>query len=292
MRTIDYTVSEAYGGKKLLVFLRSEAGLSLKLVRSLKRVENGLLINGVHARTVDELKPGDTVTVNIPDDKTTSVPCELMPDVIYEDSDILVVNKPAMLPIHESHNHQGDTLANSVAGYLQKKGLSCSFRAVGRLDKGTSGLVVCALNPHAAGRLSGKIKKRYLALARGHFQGSGTVDAPIYRPDPIKTVRTVDERGDRAVTHWKAVRTDGEITLLSITLETGRTHQIRVHFASLGAPLVGDTMYGEPDERIMHQALHCCELTLIHPVTGKKILCKAPMPEDMQSIADTIKEQI
>lgn len=290
MRTIRYTVSDEFEEKKLLVFLRSEAGLSLKLVRSLKRVENGLMINESRARTVDVLHAGDTVTVNIPDDKTSSVPCELMPEVVYEDSDILIVNKPALLPIHESHNHQGDTLANSVAGYLQKKGMSCSFRAVGRLDKGTSGLVVCALNPHAAGRLSGKIKKRYLAVACGEFKGSGTIDAPIYRPDPIKTVRTVDERGDTAVTHWKSVKTDGVLTLLSVTLETGRTHQIRVHFSSLGAPLIGDTMYGKPDTRISHQALHCCEVELTHPVTNKKILCTAPMPEDMQSIADSITE--
>lgn len=290
MRTIRYTVSDEFEEKKLLVFLRSEAGLSLKLVRSLKRVENGLMINESHARTVDVLHAGDTVTVNIPDDKTSSIPCELMPEVVYEDSDILIVNKPALLPIHESHNHQGDTLANSVAGYLQKKGMSCSFRAVGRLDKGTSGLVVCALNPHAAGRLSGKIKKRYLAVACGEFKGSGTIDAPIYRPDPIKTVRTVDERGDTAVTHWKSLKTDGVLTLLSVTLETGRTHQIRVHFSSLGAPLIGDTMYGKPDTRISHQALHCCEVELTHPVTNKKILCTAPMPEDMQSIADSIIE--
>lgn len=290
MRTIRYTVSDEFEEKKLLVFLRSEAGLSLKLVRSLKRVENGLMINESHARTVDMLHAGDTVTVNIPDDKTSSIPCELLPEVVYEDSDILIVNKPALLPVHESHNHQGDTLANSVAGYLQKKGMSCSFRAVGRLDKGTSGLVVCALNPHAAGRLSGKIKKRYLAVACGEFRGSGTIDAPIFRPDPIKTVRTVDERGDTAVTHWKSLKTDGALTLLSVTLETGRTHQIRVHFSSLGAPLIGDTMYGKPDERISHQALHCCEVELTHPVTSKKILCTAPMPEDMQRIADSIIE--
>ena len=290
MRTIRYTVSDEFEEKKLLVFLRSEAGLSLKLVRSLKRVENGLMINESHARTVDMLHAGDTVTVNIPDDKTSSIPCELLPEVVYEDVDILIVNKPALLPVHESHNHQGDTLANSVAGYLQKKGMSCSFRAVGRLDKGTSGLVVCALNPHAAGRLSGKIKKRYLAVACGEFRGSGTIDAPIFRPDPIKTVRIVDERGDTAVTHWKSLKTDGALTLLSVTLETGRTHQIRVHFSSLGSPLIGDTMYGKPDERISHQALHCCEVELTHPVTNKKILCTAPMPEDMQSIADSITE--
>lgn len=288
MRTLCFPVPEEYNGKKLLCFLRGEAKLSLKLTRSLKRVENGILINGAHARTVDIIKTGDTVTVNLPDDDSTSIPCALMPDVIYEDSDLLIVNKPAMLPIHESHNHQGDTLANSVAGYLQKKGITCSFRAVGRLDKGTSGLVVCALNSHAAGRLNGNIKKRYLAIACGHFEGNGTIDAPIYRPDPIKTVRTVDERGDKAVTHWESIRSDGVLSLLRITLETGRTHQIRVHFASLGAPLIGDTMYGKPDERICHQALHCCELTLTHPVTGEEIHCTAPMPEDMQKIADFI----
>ena len=288
MRTLCFKVPEEYSGKKLLAFLRGEAHLSLKLTRSLKRVENGLLINDKHARTIVILKEGDTVTVNIPDDDVSSIPCELMPDVIYEDNDLLIVNKPAMLPIHESHNHQGDTLANSVAGYLLKKGITCSFRAVGRLDKGTSGLVVCALNPHAAGRLSGKIKKRYLAIACGEFKGSGTIDAPIYRPDPIKTIRTVDERGDKAVTHWECIRTDGDLSLLGITLETGRTHQIRVHFSSLGAPLVGDTMYGKPDERIDHQALHCCELSLTHPVTGEVISCKAPMPEEMEKIAASI----
>lgn len=289
MRTIRYCIGEESDGKSLLAFLRGQAGLSLKLVRSLKRVENGLMINGSHARTVDVLKTGDTVTVNLPDDRTASVPCELMPEVIYEDSDLLIVNKPAMLPIHESHNHQGDTLANSVAGYLQKKGLTCSFRAVGRLDKGTSGLVVCALNSHAAGRLSGKIQKRYLAVACGEFKGCGTIDAPIYRPDPMKTTRTVDERGDKAITHWECVKTNGTLSLLRITLETGRTHQIRVHFSSLGAPLIGDTMYGKPDERISHQALHCCELTLTHPITGEVISCTAPMPEEMQKIADSIE---
>ena len=288
MRTIDFTVGEACHGKKLLSFLRGEAQLSLKLIRSLKRVDNGILINGAHARTIDIIKKGDTVTVNIPDDGACGIPCELMPEVVYEDNDLLIVNKPAMLPIHESHNHQGDTLANSVAGYLQKKGLFCSFRAVGRLDKGTSGLVVCALNPHAAAKLSGNVKKRYLAVACGEFNASGTIDAPIYRPDPVKTLRTVDERGDKAVTHWESLKTDGKLSLLSITLETGRTHQIRVHFASLGAPLIGDTMYGKPDERISHQALHCCALTLTHPVTGEVISCTAEMPQEMQKIADSI----
>lgn len=286
MRTLEFSVGEEYEGKKLYSFLKGSVHLSTKLVRSLKRTENGLLVNGVHARTVDLLKAGDLVSINIPEDEKTAVPGSVMPEVIYEDSDVLVVNKPPYMPIHESHNHQGDTLANSVCGYLSKKGLSCSFRAVGRLDKGTSGLVVCALNSHAAARLSGRIEKTYFALATGRFEGSGTIDKPIFRPDPMKTFRTADDRGDRAVTHWEALKTGEKLSLLKIRLETGRTHQIRVHFAFLGAPLLGDRMYGEAREDITHQALHCGAVSFIQPVTGEKITCTAPLPADMEAFVE------
>lgn len=282
MRTLEYTVDERFDSLKLYSFLKGFVHLSSKLIRSLKRTENGLLINGEHARTIDLLHFGDTVTVNIPEDEKTAVPGCVMPEVIFEDDDVLVVNKPPYMPIHESHNHQGDTLANSVCGYLAKKGKQCSFRAVGRLDKGTSGLVVCALNSHAASRLSGNIQKTYYALATGKFEGSGTIDKPIFRPDPMKTLRTADDRGDRAVTHWEAIETGEELSLLKIRLETGRTHQIRVHFAFLGAPLLGDRMYGKERDDITHQALHCGEVTFVQPVTGKTITCKAPLPQDMQ----------
>lgn len=291
MRTLEYTIDEAFEGKKLYSFLKGHVHLSTKLIRSLKRTENGLLINSAHAKTPDLLKKGDVVALNLPDDAKTAEPGEIMPEVVYEDSDVLVVNKPADMPIHESHNHQGDTLANCVCGYLSKKGMSCSFRAVGRLDKGTSGLVVCALNSHAAARLSGRIEKTYYAIATGHFEGTGTVEKPIYRPDPMKTLRTADDRGDRAVTHWEALESSDELTLLKIHLETGRTHQIRVHFAFLGAPLLGDRMYGEAREDITHQALHCGEAQFLQPVTGEKIVCKAELPEDMRAFAEKLKEE-
>ena len=288
MRTIEYPVDAAFDGKKLYSFLKGHCKLSSKLIRSLKRAERGLCVNGVHARTIDLLRTGDTVTICLPDDGTPAKPGQTLPDLIYEDDDLLIVNKPALMPIHESHNHQGDTLQNCVALYLQQQGKSGAFRAVGRLDKGTSGLVVCALNSHAAARLSGKVEKTYYAIAAAPFAGEGTIDAPIWRPDPMKTLRAVDERGDRAVTHWKALSTDGELTLLEIHLETGRTHQIRVHFAHLGAPLLGDTMYGTPDERIPHQALHCGALTLTHPVTGKVLHCEAPLPPEMEAVCQTL----
>lgn len=286
-RRLQYTIPHEYSSRRVLDFLK-HLGFSHRLITKLKQTPDGILLNGEHIRTIDPMSEGDLLEINLPTDKkeSISIPVEMPLDIIYEDDDILVLNKPAMLAVHESHNHLGDTLSNAVAFHLKKEGKPSVFRAVGRLDKGTSGLMVCALNRYAASRLSGKIKKQYLAIATGVYEGEGTIDAPIYRPDPILTVRTVDERGERAVTHWKALKNDGKNTLLRVKLETGRTHQIRVHFASLGTPLVGDTMYGTPDERICHQALHCCECRFIHPVKNEEMHFFCDMPDDMKSIIE------
>lgn len=286
-RRLQYTIPHEYSSRRVLDFLK-HLGFSHRLITKLKQTPDGILLNGEHIRTIDPMSEGDVLEINLPTDKkeSISIPVEMPLDIIYEDDDILVLNKPAMLAVHESHNHLGDTLSNAVAFHLKKEGKPSAFRAVGRLDKGTSGLMVCALNRYVASRLSGKIKKQYLAIATGVYEGEGTIDAPIYRPDPILTVRTVDERGEKAVTHWKALKNDGKNTLLRVRLETGRTHQIRVHFASLGTPLVGDTMYGTPDERICHQALHCCECRFIHPVKNEEMHFFCDMPDDMKSIIE------
>lgn len=286
-RKLQYAISNEYSSKRVLDFLK-HLGFSHRLITKLKQTPDGILLNGEHIRTIDPMSEGDILEINLPTDKkeSISIPVEMPLDIIYEDDDILVLNKPAMLAVHESHNHLGDTLSNAVAFHLKKEGKPSVFRAVGRLDKGTSGLMVCALNRYAASRLSGKIKKQYLAIATGIYEGEGTIDAPIYRPDPILTVRTVDERGEKAITHWTALKNDGENTLLRVKLETGRTHQIRVHFASLGTPLVGDTMYGTPDERICHQALHCCECRFIHPVKNEEMHFFCDMPDDMKKIIE------
>lgn len=289
MRKLEFTVPEEYDGQRLQNFLRGEIKLSLRLMRSLKRVENGIEINGEHARTVDIIHKGDTVTLNIPYTQgSAKAVSDIDLDIRYEDDDVLVVNKPALLPIHESHNHQGDTLANAVAAHLKNEGKSPVFRAIGRLDKGTSGLVVCALNQHSAARLSGNIEKEYIAIPSGRYDGKGTIDAPIYRPDPMKTLRCVDPRGDRAVTHYESVKSSDTASLLKIRLETGRTHQIRVHFANLGTPLIGDFMYGAQDERIDRQSLHCARVRFVQPITDEQIECFAELPEDMQRLADGI----
>ena len=287
-RSIVYKVPEEFDGKKVIAFLRGEAKISARLLKSLKRIENGITLNGEHFRTVDLLHAGDELKIEIPCPDGGIEPMDIPIDVIYEDDDLIAVNKGPFLACHPTHNHQGDTLQNVVGAYLLKQGKSASFRAVGRLDKGTSGLVVCALNRFCAARLSGSIKKEYLAVVTGEYNEKGTVDVPIYRPDPMKTYRTCDERGDRAVTHYTPEKTGNGLTLMRIKLETGRTHQIRVHFAHLGTPLVGDTMYGKADERITHQCLHCAKAEFIHPLTGEEVICEAPMPEDMQRIADSI----
>lgn len=212
------------------------------------------------------------------------MPADIPLDIIYEDDDILVINKKPDIAMHESHNHRCDALSNAVAFHLMKEGKECVFRSVGRLDKGTSGIVVCALNKFSAAKLSGKIYKEYLAVAGGEFYGDGVIDKPIIRPDPMKTLRDVGVGGERAVTHWKSLKVKDGCTLLRIHLETGRTHQIRVHFKSLGAPLVGDDMYGSTDKRLSHQALHCCFVRFTHPVTEQIMEFTAPMPDDMNKL--------
>lgn len=291
MRTLEFKIDSDFDGRTVERFLRGEAKMSLGLLRSQKRVPDGITLNGRHIRSIDILHTGDILRVNIPDDKRTSVPSDFPLDIIYEDEDILVINKPAGLPMHESHNHQGDTLANAVAGYLTKKGKGAVFRAVGRLDMGTSGAVMCALNPFSASFLSGNIEKEYLAIPTGKYDKKGTIDKAIYRPDPIKTYRTADDRGDRAVTNYEPVEWGENYSLLSVTLETGRTHQIRVHFAYLGTPLYGDTMYGIEDRDIDRQALHCRSLTFIHPVTKEKMTLEAEMPDDMKKLLERLRNE-
>lgn len=288
MRHIEFVIPKEYDNQKVLAYLKGQAKLSSRLISSLKNVENGITLNGEHIRTVDFLKEGDILAVNLPMDKSDIEPIYHPIDIVYEDNDIIVINKPSGLAMHPTHNHQGDTLANAVAAHFAKSNKLVTFRAVGRLDKCTSGLVVCALNKYSASLLQRNFDKTYYALVGGTYSGTGTIDRPIYRPDPMKTTRCVDDRGEKAVTHWQSLCSKDDITLMRIKLETGRTHQIRVHFASMGTPLCGDEMYGGKTDFISRSALHCGEMTFIHPVTGEKMSFIAPIPSDMQAVLDKI----
>ena len=287
-RIIKFTIPEEYDGQKVIAYLRGEAKISCRLLKSLKREPDGIALNDKHIRTIDLLHTGDVLSVNIPCPDSEIEPVEFPLDIIYEDDDIIVINKDPFIACHPTHNHQGDTLANALAYYLQSKGKVSVFRAVGRLDKGTSGIVICALNKHAAASIPKTVSKEYLAVISGKLEANGTIDAPIYRPDPMKTIRAVGDGGDHAVTHWRVVKQNETTTLARISLETGRTHQIRVHFASIGMPLVGDSLYGTDPLNIAHQLLHCEKVTFTHPVTGEAMTVVAPVPEDMQKIIDDI----
>ncbi len=286
-RKIEYTIGDDFDGKKILQYLRGEAKLSAKLVRTLKHYDDGITLNGAHARTIDILHKGDVLAVTLPDGESEIEAVKMKIDIVYEDDDIVIINKDPFLAMHPSHNHQGDTLANALTYHLQKQGKPTVFRAVGRLDKGTSGLVVCALNSYSADRISTNTEKEYLAIVTGKTE-KGTIDAPIIRPDPIKTYRAVGEGGMEAVTHYEKIKGNDDLTLVRVLPETGRTHQIRVHFAHIGMPILGDSMYGEDTLNLGHQLLHRSKLTLIHPVTKEKMTFTAPMPQDMQKIADLI----
>lgn len=281
MREIIFKIDDKNSGLMIRDFLRN-FGVSSALLTKLKQDENGIKLNGKFAKAIEILKSGDNLTINIKNSgkMPEKFECENV-KVAYNDEDILVLNKPPLMPVHESRNHRGDTLANVAACYMES---DCAFRAVYRLDRDTSGLVLIAKNELAASKLAGKIKKDYYAVVSGKFEGRGTIDLPIRRVQESIIERGVFDDGERAITHYEAIKTDGENTLLKLNLETGRTHQIRVHFSHLGAPLWGDTLYGGNCEKINRQALHCKTIYFTHPITHEKITVDSDFPKDFKGL--------
>lgn len=300
MRTLTYDIPPECDGNNVGHFLRSRCGLSSRMVTRLKQVENGILMDGVHIRTVDALRGGGVITLNIPDDARSATPVALSVPVVFEDEDIIVMDKSADMAVHPSHNHQGDTLANAYAYYLQQKGESAVFRPINRLDRDTTGLVLICKHAHSANLMRGRLEKEYYAICEGILEGSGmpskegVIDAPIRRCDTPEDAigrsikREIGEGGQRAVTRWRALAVHDGLTLCAITLETGRTHQIRTHFSCfLNMPLAGDDMYGGSTRLISRQALHCGLLRFVHPITGRQIELRSLLPEDMRRLMGT-----
>ncbi len=283
MRTLTFTVAPDCDGRRLKAFLRISAGCSGHLINTVKNSNGGILINGVPSRTIDPVHTGDSVTLNIPETSAPPLPFDCPLDILYEDEDLLVLSKPDGLSMHPTFNHKNGTLANAAAAYLASKGEQpACMRAVGRLDKGTTGVAVLAKNLYAASRLNGEPHKEYLALVSGSLTGEGVIDVPIYRPYPDKTWRAAGE-GDDAITRYAVMRESAGVTLVRVFPLTGRTHQIRVHFQYLGFPLVGDDMYGGAKNPYLERpALHCERVTLNHPVKNVPMTFIAPLPEDMK----------
>lgn len=279
MRKINFFVTPEQDGKTVLNIL-SLSGTSKRLITRLKQVENGITKNGIHARTIDTVQSGDVIEISLSDEKVLEENPQLNVPVIYEDNDVIVFDKPAFMPVHPSHKHLNDTLGNYFAFYC--RGLT--YRPINRLDRDTSGLCAVAKNSFSAVKLQKSIEKVYYAVACGKIIGSGTIDKPIARTDNSIITRCVSEDGQKAVTHYEVLKSNDKYTLLKIKLETGRTHQIRVHFSYIGHPLVGDNMYGGNMIDLNRQALHCGELLFAHPITGEKIHLISKLPQDIQCL--------
>lgn len=285
MRSLSFVVPGECAGYTVQKFLRQKCGASSRLIVKQKRAENGITLNGARAKTIDILCAGDVVCLNIPEDARPAQPSSQTVEAVYEDADVVVLNKPAGMPVHPTHGHHGDTLANALANHLAAKGEAATFRPINRLDKDTTGLVVSCKNSHSAHRLHGHMGKTYYAVCEGTLAGSGIIDAPIRRRENAGIRREVGEGGQRSITEWKALCSADGLTLLEINLLTGRTHQIRTHFADvMNMPLAGDLMYGGHDGLIKRQALHCGRVAFAHPVSGESVSLECPLPEDMRCL--------
>ncbi|MBE6878722.1 MAG: RluA family pseudouridine synthase [Ruminococcaceae bacterium] len=287
--TVNFTVKEQSDGSTLTAFLRGE-GVSLALIKKIKFQPDGILVDGVRQNTDYKVKTGQTVAINVSDtredaEKSTVIPQDIPMNIVYMDDCCMVVDKPYYMPVHPSFNHPTDTLANAFCGYWQKKGEEKIFRAINRLDKNTSGLVLIALDPFSAEKLKGNVEKTYTAIVQGKVTpAQGIIELPIARETESIITRCVRADGQYARTEYTVVKQNDEFSLMDIKLHTGRTHQIRVHFSHIGYPLAGDDLYGGSLSAIGRHALHCRKLEFISPCTGDKVVINSKFPGDMQQI--------
>lgn len=291
-RNIDYIIDEDSAGLRVEQFLRRKR-YSGQNLSEIKRMPKSILVNGVHYYMRQELSKGDHLQVRICETQNSEKipPTKLPLDIIYEDEDLLVLNKPAGMPIHPSLNNYTNSMANALAYYFQSQGKPFIFRCCNRLDRDTSGLTIVSKHLVSGSILSDMTKYRevhreYLAIARGSVTPSeGTIQAPLGRKDGTIIERTVDwEHGEDAVTHYKVVKEANGHSLVSLRLETGRTHQIRIHMKYLGYPLIGDYLYNPDMEYMTRQALHSHHMEFTHPITGEHMSFTAPLPEDMARV--------
>ena len=287
MKTIEIIIDERLSNRDIKNILFEHLGFSQRLVTRLKQTD-GIRLNGEHATVRKKVILGDILTVTMNDEKNENiVPNNIPIDIVYEDDDILIVNKPKDMPTHPSHGHYENTLANALVYRYRNENFV--FRAITRLDKDTTGLVLLAKNPYAANNLCNqirdrKIKKEYLAICCGQLpQKEGFVDAAIRRENESVIKRVVSADGQYATTGYCVLEYKNGLSLVKLFPETGRTHQIRVHMSYLGTPLYGDFIYGEEilGERTR---LHCHALEFVHPVSDKKMYLSCPMPDDFDII--------
>lgn len=292
-RTLEYLIESSCAGTTVDHYLRN-LGYSKHVILQLKKNPGHILAGEKPVFTNYCLLPGETLRIRIPDDipSQTIVPVPMALDIVYEDEDILVVNKAAGVPIHPSLGNFTNTLANGLAYYFSSRNIPFVYRATGRLDKDTSGLLVIAKHMLSACILSSmmaqrQIHREYLAVALGKVPMEGIIDAPIARAGDSIIQRKVDfHLGESARTHYRRISYHErlDVSLVSLRLETGRTHQIRVHMSYIGHPLPGDFLYCPDYSLINRQALHSHTLCFLHPITKKELHFEAPLPDDMKFV--------
>ena len=286
-RILTYTIKPEQEGMQLLDFLRNK-GFSRGILSSMKADKNAIQLNGERGFGKSVLQAGDSLHIHIPEaDNTENIlPVKMDLSILYEDEDILVINKAADMPVHPSIGNYDNTLANGVTWYFKEKGQHFVYRCINRLDRDTTGALILAKNPYSAAVLSAQMKQRqirrtYLAIVQGIAPEQGTIDAPIGRAADSTIERQVDfANGESAVTHYERLATYHSYSLIELHLETGRTHQIRVHCAYLGCPLVGDNLYGRTGPQSRH-CLHAFQLNFVQPFTNSLLSFTSPLPKDM-----------
>ena len=292
-RRLELRVTAALAGEKIDTLLRRELHLSGTVIRRIKWLEDGILLDGVRAITGQRAAEGQVLSVRLADPahRGSMVPAPGPLDIVYEDGDLLVLNKAPGVTVHPGPGHYADTLCNFIAYYYKEQGITADVHPVQRLDRGTSGLMVVAKHPHAQERLKGQLhtpafRRVYLAVCDGTPEPpAGVVDVPIGRVPGSLVARRADPAGPRAVTRYRTLDAGRGRALVELELDTGRTHQIRVHMAHLGCPLTGDFLYGTEDPGLISRpALHSARLSLLHPVTGARMEWTQPLPEDMRRL--------
>ena len=286
---LSYTKTENDNFNNVFQVLKDYFQLSDRLITKLKKNKK-IYLNDKETFSRQPICNGDIISfvLDFDEDNSNIVPNNIPLDILYEDDYMLILNKPAGIAIHPSILHYNNSLSNGVKFYFDKLGLKKKIRIVNRLDKNTSGIVVFAKNEYIQECFirqmkTGEFKKEYLTIVEGLLENtSGTLDFPIARKEGSIIERCVSPDGDLSITHFDVIKTFNNLSLVHIVLETGRTHQIRVHFSHIKHPVLGDTLYGNASDLIDRQALHSYKLTFTHPITKNKMTITAPLPNDMQ----------
>ena len=277
---IEYTASKS---KTILQILKEDLSFSNRLI---SKIKNDVLLNDKSAKTYDTAEIGDIIKVDIGFEETSD---NIVPNndidikILYEDEWMLIVDKPPFMPVHPSINHYEDSLSNGVKAYFLKNGINKKIRPVNRLDKDTTGIVIFAKSEYIQENLT-DYEKYYLTIVDGQTDESGIIDKPIARKLPSIIERTVRDDGDQAITRYKTLEFKNNMSLVECKLETGRTHQIRVHMASIGHSIIGDDLYGVSSTLINRQALHAYKIKFVHPVSRKEMVIESELPDDMKNI--------